>query len=144
MLNLIFKTSQKRFKTNCKNIILLVLHRGPSGKEVELKKLRGKFDLKKCQIIYKTADDSNFSAVFNELSTSMRKVMKKIQLTSLAEIAFHVKKHGCMDTDDSQLEETRKLAEKILNDTDDIHSREPGAAKHKILPYKAMYGQGKK
>ena len=117
-------------------VILIILHRREEEKEIESasKKLLRRFKLKKCQVICKIAEDSNFSTVTDELSKSMVQVMKQGQLTSLARIASHVRQDGCLETDDHLSTTARESAEKILTDIDNIHRREPGAAKHKILP----------
>ena len=116
------------------NVILIILCRGKCVKKVRLEKLRNRLKLKEHQVICKIEEDSNFSTVLDELSKSMAEIMKKGQLTSLARIASHVRQDGCLETDDHLATAARTSAEKILTDIDEIHSRQPWAAKHKIMP----------
>ena len=126
-------------RKSLENVIVIALCRGNNVKKVESasKKLRGKFRLKEHQVICKIAEDSNFSTVLEKLGRSIAEVIKDGQSTSLAEIASRMRTDGCLETDDHLSTAARESAEKILNDIDeihDIHDRQYGTAKRKILP----------
>ena len=121
-------------RKSLENVILIVLHR---GKNMKKKKLLKKFRLKEHQVICRIAEDSNFSAVLEDLGRSVAEVMKDGQSTSLAKIALRMKTDGCLETDDHLSTAARDSAAKILKEIDeihDIHGKQHGTAKHKVLP----------
>ena len=126
----IFLSRQKSLN----NVVLVALHRGDYDKAVEsaYKDTKKKFKLKR--VIYKPADDCHFTTVLQKLNNSIGKTLEKAQGISLTQIANHVKTQGLMEIDDHLSMRGRKAAEKILDDIDETHKRQPDGSKQKILP----------
>ena len=126
-----------RSKPVLDNIILVVLHKKEDEKEVKNKKreLQETLGLEKHQIIRKSADESHFNAVYEQMKEVIeQKISMGMHGCALSAFVANVREEETVRVDDHHCYHAQMAANSILKDIDEYNEETSRKAKDAILP----------